>query len=418
MNKVINQLNGYLDVIIAILIIVFLIGTIVFFVMKKKKIKIRLGSKSEDDKVTSNNAKYINNTGFLNLEDIVDTDDGAIMIMRKNKRFLAMIGTSGSEFFSIDHKNKAYIIDSERARASMIDEQPIMIWQYSKPLDIKQIVTKNEEKLGELEKQLVEKETDFQDLKDMAKYVPDADFDLFERKVKEERQGLYAMDFRRKIIEEQINFMKKRSSNKNTEEQCICYVVEWQYNAVDFSEELDAAAIWKQARQELSHIVREQISSLRESSVYAWRMDKAEIISAIRQNTHPVYSNVYDMDKVFGSSMDEFVVYSDSFDEEKSLAMEEEEEKRKFDDISEQYMHTKERKKELLNGEVSVAFKCKKCGKKIRILMNLNQYERYVRYLKGEGQIQDMLHDLSAENRELILSGLCNKCFWEIGEGE
>lgn len=416
MSNAINQLNGYLDIIIAIIVAVSLVLTVVFFVLRKKKVKIRLGSRSEDDEVTSDNAKYVSSTNFLGGEEIVDTDDGAIIVMEKDKRFLAMIGTSGSEFFSIDHKDKAYIIDSERARASMIDEQPLMIWQYQKPLDVKQIIENNREKLKKLERELVEKQADFEELKSVAKYVPDSDLDIYEKTLREERQELYALDFRRKVIDEQIDFMTKRSNNKNTAEQCICYVVEWQYDVTDFSDDLSSEEIWRQARQELAHIVREQISSLRESSVYAWRMSKAEVVSAIRQDTHPVYSNIYDIEKIFGSNVSEFVTSSDSFKIETGLADEEEKERQQFNSVIGQLMQSDRRKKELLNGNVTITLKCKKCGKKTRIPMNVGQYERYVRYLRGEGNIQDMLHDLTPENRELILSGLCDRCFWEVDE--
>ena len=41
---------------------------------------------------------------------------------------------------------------------------------------------------------------------------------------------------------------------------------------------------------------------------------------------------------------------------------------------------------------------------------------RYGAYRAGKGQIQDMLPDLSADDRERLITGICPECFASIGE--
>ena len=218
------------------------------------------------------------------------------------------------------------------------------------------------------------------------------------------------------MVEEQINFIKRRQGNKKTAEQCVCYVVEWDYDASEYTEELDENEVWAQAQQELGQMANEQIKALRESSVYAWRMTKNEIIEAVRQHTHPAYANVYDMNKIFGSNLFEFVTDSETYDDELDLANEEKEENKEIKRANESYTFNRnKRKKQLLKNDVNINLYCTNCNRKIRIPMTNNQYGRYIKYLNGEGAIQDMLYDLSEDYREFIITGLCQNCSEKIG---
>lgn len=406
-----NVIN-YLDIIMYILLAIMVMGTIVFFVIKKKKIKF--GNKSEDKTATSSNAKYLDVLSFLDKEDILETNEGAVIVMKKNKRYIAMLGTTGNDYFNESHDDKAYIIGSEIARANIIDK-PMMTWQYSRPLSVSSIIDKYQKKIEELENIILEKQADFEEMKGMSSFVPDSSFEEYYRELENKRKELYAYDFRRKIIEEQINFIKRRQKNKKTAEQCICYVIEWDYDPNEYTEELDEKEVWIQAQRELGQMANEHIKALRESSVYVWRMTKNEIIEAVRQHTHPAYANVYDIDKIFNSNRFEFVTDSESYDDEMDLAAEEKKENEEIKRANNSYvLNTNKRKKQLLNNNVIISLHCENCKRKIRISMTNNQYGRYIKYLNGEGTIQDMLFDLSEDYREFIITGLCSKCSEEM----
>lgn len=54
---------------------------------------------------------------------------------------------------------------------------------------------------------------------------------------------------------------------------------------------------------------------------------------------------------------------------------------------------------------------CENCGHNQTIFYNRQDM---VDWLSGSGNIQDILHYLSSDERELLLSGMCGKCFEEI----
>ena len=51
---------------------------------------------------------------------------------------------------------------------------------------------------------------------------------------------------------------------------------------------------------------------------------------------------------------------------------------------------------------------CIKCGEVFQIPMTVTQYMMYV---NGDGKVQEIFPELSADMRELLISGICGKCF-------
>ena len=58
--------------------------------------------------------------------------------------------------------------------------------------------------------------------------------------------------------------------------------------------------------------------------------------------------------------------------------------------------------------KVVLSIVCKECDKEIAITVNKIDYDNY---LTGTINIQKAFPYLSDDNRELILSGICGKCF-------
>ena len=53
---------------------------------------------------------------------------------------------------------------------------------------------------------------------------------------------------------------------------------------------------------------------------------------------------------------------------------------------------------------------CPFCGKENVVEMTYEQYEQYV---SGKGYVQNIFPNLSAEEREILISGICPKCWDE-----
>lgn len=61
-----------------------------------------------------------------------------------------------------------------------------------------------------------------------------------------------------------------------------------------------------------------------------------------------------------------------------------------------------------MNEKVNITKKCWHCGKEFDFYLTLEQVWELD---KGEKHIQVILSNLSADDRELFISGICGKCF-------
>lgn len=58
-----------------------------------------------------------------------------------------------------------------------------------------------------------------------------------------------------------------------------------------------------------------------------------------------------------------------------------------------------------------INIKCASCGTMYKIKFTEEQYQRLVQWKAGKMNIQDALPDLSADDRELLISSICGKCY-------
>ena len=56
-----------------------------------------------------------------------------------------------------------------------------------------------------------------------------------------------------------------------------------------------------------------------------------------------------------------------------------------------------------------IAVRCPFCGKRYHV--DGVRRDLFVRWYNGDGNIQDLLPDLSADSREALLTGICSDCF-------
>lgn len=69
-----------------------------------------------------------------------------------------------------------------------------------------------------------------------------------------------------------------------------------------------------------------------------------------------------------------------------------------------------------MNGDYTIPVTCNMCRTTKTVVVKLDDYEKWVR---REGVIQELLHYLSAGDRELLISGTCDDCFKNMfGEEE
>lgn len=65
---------------------------------------------------------------------------------------------------------------------------------------------------------------------------------------------------------------------------------------------------------------------------------------------------------------------------------------------------------------MDIITKCPICRKEHPVHLTREQGLRYGAYRAGYGHIQDLLPDLSADDRERLITGICPECFVSLGE--
>lgn len=69
-----------------------------------------------------------------------------------------------------------------------------------------------------------------------------------------------------------------------------------------------------------------------------------------------------------------------------------------------------------MNADYTISVTCNICKSTKEVRVDKSDYEKWVR---REGVIQELLHYLSAGDRELLISGTCDDCFKSMfGEEE
>jgi len=409
------NINSILNIIMFLSIafgVVFFGG---YFILRKKNIKFK--TKSED-KSNYDDFEKKDSVEYIGGSDIIDTPSGGIIIDKKSERYIAVISSVGSEWYSASIDEKVSRIRSEIARTGMITGN-MQIWQYPKSVDLDYQIEEYEKRKEVLEERVLNLQADFEEMQENAQWISDDDIDIYYEEVKKLRKKLYSTDQQRKNVCEQLEYLKKNSGKKAKQESSIVYVYEWIYDPNNFTDELDEGSILAQAEKELRIMGNKHMEALASSSVYAKRMSKFEIVEAIRKQTHPMYYEKFDLKKILDSSAVDMVVDSDSLFEYEQAQLEEEKENKKVEQaLLNLNPEKKKRYDEILDGKISIPVECKECKRKTYIYVDNEQYGRLRRYLKGEGLIQDMLFDLSVEDREILLTGVCKKCQTKMSKRE
>lgn len=59
----------------------------------------------------------------------------------------------------------------------------------------------------------------------------------------------------------------------------------------------------------------------------------------------------------------------------------------------------------------TVSIRCPFCGQTQELHMTADQYARYCKWAAKRGPIQDILPDLTADQREQLMTGICPTCW-------
>ena len=62
----------------------------------------------------------------------------------------------------------------------------------------------------------------------------------------------------------------------------------------------------------------------------------------------------------------------------------------------------------------NIETKCPCCERTHILKLTFEQHERYMKYVSGIGHIQDLLPELSDDDRERLITGICPECWKKI----
>lgn len=67
---------------------------------------------------------------------------------------------------------------------------------------------------------------------------------------------------------------------------------------------------------------------------------------------------------------------------------------------------------------MEISNKCPMCGKESVVSITPKQEIGYLFFREGIGHIQDLLPDLSANDREILMTGICPDCWKKMEDDE
>lgn len=402
-----EQINLYVSVIGYSLVVLVFLCVFLLYIYQKKSFRIRIKDEKSNKKKID---KLLVASNMLGYYDIKDTPSGGIVIKEKNKKFLAYLSTIGSEWDSAAMSEKLLRMQSEEERMNTIDK-PMMIYQYSRPVRIGDYIERFEKRRKELIEETLNAKEDFEILKSQSSEVSDEDYDAYYREVKRKRREVFSLDWKRKNLEMQIEYLKRISEKNSVPENCIIYVLEWEFDQFNFTDELSEDEIWQQAIRELNNKSKDFIDSISSSGVFARRMTRNEIIQAIRTQTNPFSYKTYDIDTILKTDAFEPIVTSDSAKEaQQGVMLELKQEKELQDYVKKMDPEKWNRYQKLANQDIRYTLQCDECGKKKNYFLKQEQYERLLSYLKGNGTIEEQLFDFPEDFVNHILTGMCEVC--------
>ncbi len=296
-----------------LLLFLALLGVGVFLYMRAKK-----KGRTEEDEYYQKLDRY-DSQDFLEFDDIVDD----MVCMPGHRRFIAAIRCQGYDIYSA---SSAQIVSTMQGYIEFLRtiNTPITYRQYYVPMSIDYTRSMYQRRYEETDRELFHKNADRDELVSRLNHVRGVDL-VAEEALMEEiiklQEEISNLEWRRSHLRNQMSFMDMVCDETQMEPTVEeVYLVEWEYNANEYSMELSEEEIHARAIEALHGICGQMIAALGRCNVRAFRCTTEELIEMNYQQSHPLSAMEFKMPSVSRSHIYEDIITSDDLKKKQEAA--------------------------------------------------------------------------------------------------
>lgn len=310
MDQLINQLNQIATIVMYVLLAVCVIGGGSYFyyvnVMKKKRVS--------EDMTDYSSFTRENTVDWIKFDDIKDN----MIITDNGTRFVAVIRCqSTTDFYSAQEAEQASVAQGFYSFIGTIDK-PITYRQYCKAIDMDDTADMYKDALEQREQELYEAVENYNQLLEVVKTNPNLsenDIHTYEKAIEEAEKNIEALKLRKFHIEDQLRYIEAISGTKVEPQMVQTWIVDWVFDPMNFSVDLNDEEIYERAILELTSLTRAKIHALSNCNVKAYRCTTEELIEMCRRYSCPESADRFKLRDIVKSSFFDDICTSDSVNE-------------------------------------------------------------------------------------------------------
>lgn len=238
-----------------------------------------------------------------------------MVVSEEKKRFIAAIRCEGFGYQDAEMEQKLQTIRGYITFFNVLDNQSIQFRQTAREVDLSNTINSYKECLTKLNEKRFLLQMDYEDLRQESERedITPADYDIYYRRLKSMQRELLSLGYQSDQLQAQISYAETMEQADPYLDQI--YVLDWNYNPLDFTAELTEAEIYAKAERQLKNKAEAYINSFRNAGVKAEMMTGVEILEEMRRYTHPLSAAKCKVEDIVQSAYDSIAVTSATLQE-------------------------------------------------------------------------------------------------------
>lgn len=311
--NLVAKANDYANsLIIASVIVIAVAGFIAYYFVKVKKIA------SKEEHINYETFRRKDAIEYIKFDDIVsigaaeDKSSMGVMALGGNI-FVGGVDVVGYNYRSASADERKSTMVNSIAFMNIIEDQ-IQMRQTCKAIDIEYNISIQEEKIKDLNRELLELSSDYQATVELAEdYLDEPDaYEAIAKRLKVLQKTITSKRWQYEEAQEVLVYMRQVSSASNNTKRINQIMFSYEYNPNDYMEELSDVEIRVKAIQELSIRAEAYSAALENCGCSCRPLTVYELTELNRRHYHPRTADKIRISDLLNSSYSALYVTSDS----------------------------------------------------------------------------------------------------------
>ncbi len=311
--ELVTKANDYANsLIMASVIVIAIAGFLAYYFVKVKKIA------SKEEHINYETFRRKDAIEYIKFDDIVsigapdDKSSMGVMALGENI-FIGGIDVVGYNYRSASADERKSTMANSIAFMNIIEDQ-IQMRQTCKAIDIEHNINIQDEKVKDINRELLELSSDYQATVELAEnYMDDPDaYEAIAKRLKILQKTITSKRWQYEEAQEVLIYMRQVSSASNNTKRINQIMFSYEYNPNDYMEELSDAEIRIKAIQELSIRAEAYSAALENCGCSCRPLTVYELTELNRRHYHPRTADKVRISDLLNSSYSALYITSDS----------------------------------------------------------------------------------------------------------